>query len=65
LIVGQLEIEVIMIFDDGGLLKKLFGWIAGITFVLYFGFWSILILGGTLFIGLLLEDILFDTHHFD
>lgn len=54
-----------MIFDDGGLLKKLFGWVAGITFVLYFGFWSILILGGTLFIGLLLEDILFDTHHFD
>lgn len=54
-----------MIFNDGGLLKKILGWIAGILLVLYFGLWSIVLFGAILFIGLLLEDILFDTHHFD
>lgn len=53
-----------MIFDDGGLLRKFFSTIAFLFFFLWFGLWSIVILGMTIVIAFLLEDILFNTEHF-
>lgn len=53
-----------MIFDDGGWLKKVFTVIVCILITMYFGFWTILIVGLTIVISYLLEDILFDEHHF-
>lgn len=53
-----------MIFDDGGLLRKFFMVIGFLILFLWFEIWFLAILGMTIFVAFLLEDILFDTEHF-
>lgn len=53
-----------MIFDDGGLLHKFFSAVVFLLFFLWFGIWFLVILGMTIVIAFLLEDILFNTEHF-